>query len=302
MVGSTFSHADALSALLEALDEGALLFDEARVCRAAGRRAAEIIGVDARALIGQPRAAVVALFAGACEAPADVTAALADDAVGDARTTIDPIELNRPPGHVVAWSSVPLVTSTGAIGGRVDVLREVTRERRAEARLDEVSTVDEPTGLMNRRAFEREADREHRRCQRAWVSYAVVRLQVHGPGGASADAQRVRALGESLRASRREYDLVARWGEDGLAMLLPGADAASTKLILDRCVASANELVGAGDPPLTLGAAVWIPPSGDGALDMMARAEEALAAAVARGRGKVRIDAGFGQWKDEPTT
>jgi hypothetical protein len=85
-------------------------------------------------------------------------------------------------------------------------------------------------------------------------------------------------------------------------MLLPGADAASTKLILDRCVASANELVGAGDPPLTLGAAVWIPPSGDGALDMMARAEEALAAAVARGRGKVRIDAGFGQWKDEPTT
>src|SRR6185436_846534 len=48
----------ALPALLQALDEGVLIFDEHGICRAAGRRAAEILGLDA--VVGLPRPDVVA--------------------------------------------------------------------------------------------------------------------------------------------------------------------------------------------------------------------------------------------------
>ena len=54
-----------------------------------------------------------------------------------------------------------------------------------------------------------------------------------------------------------------------------------------------------GCPRMTIGAAVWIPPSGDGAVDMVRRAGVALAAAVALGVGAMEIDAGFGGFKDE---
>ena len=41
-----YSHAQVLDALLLALDEGALIFDDQGLCRAAGRRAVEILGLD----------------------------------------------------------------------------------------------------------------------------------------------------------------------------------------------------------------------------------------------------------------
>jgi hypothetical protein len=51
-----------------------------------------------------------------------------------------------------------------------------------------------------------------------------------------------------------------------------------------------------------VGAAVWTPPSGDGSADIIRRAGDALAAARQRGQGKLELDAGLGEWKDEPTT
>ena len=311
----SWTAAAALDALIEALDEGALVFDDRHVCRAAGRRVGELFGVDPRTLVGAPRADVVVRLAAASDQPEAILSAVGEQALSVQATVADPIEIDRPRARTVVWTSVPFA-SGGAASGRLDIVRDVTRERGAERdrlalarKLDEVSPVDEVTGLPNRRRFEEESDREHRRAQRAWDSYAIARLDVDGMAahnerlGAEQGDALLKKLGEELRAARREYDVVARWENDEFIILLPGADAVAARTVVKRAVRAVRDkpldLSGGLVVTVSAGAAVWTPPSGEGADDIIRRAGTALAAARAKGAASVEIDAGFGEWKDE---
>jgi diguanylate cyclase (GGDEF)-like protein len=300
----------ALSALLEALDEGVLVFDEAQRCRVVGRRVAEIFGVDARTLLGQHRRDLVERLASAAADP-DAVRALTGEPPSE-RTVADPIVIARPELTLV-WTSVPIPGPAGPVG-RVDVLRDVTRERRAEAAQDELqkrlevaSTVDDLTGLLNRRRFEEDCHREHRRAQREWVSYAIARIDVDGmtalndAAGRPAGDDLLRKIGEALRSARREYDLVARWVDDEFVLLLPRADALAARKVIARTVGEVHDKARAIAPQLTVcvGAAIWTPPSAEGAADTLRRAGEALARARAKGPGSTEIDAAFADWKDD---
>jgi diguanylate cyclase (GGDEF)-like protein len=295
-----------LDALLDALDEGVLVFDDAGICRAAGRRAAELLGVDPASLAGLPRAEVLGRAAAVVRSP-EVLATLGAGAVSAGRTVVDPVEVDRPHPRTVVWTSLPL-----GVAGRLDVLRDVTRERRAEAaadaltqRLELEGTLDDLTGLTNRRRFEEECAREHRRSQREWISYGVARVDVDGMGainaaiGVAAGDELLRRLGEELRAGRREYDVVARWKDDELVLLLPRVDTAALVRILRRAI-DAMRAKGAETVPgmsVCVGAAIYSPPSAEGPAEIIERAGRALAKAKARGRGKVELDAGTDGWK-----
>ena len=295
-----------LAALLLSLDEGALIFDDQAICRAAGRRAGEIFGLDPSAVVGLSRTDLLGRAAAAAEAP-EVLGPLAAEALSSERTVVDPIALVRPSHRTVVWTSVPV-----AAGGRLDLIRDVTRERRAEAtiemlgrRLEMESTHDDLTGLTNRRRFEEECAREHRRAQREWISYAIARFDVDGMGeinqrlGYEVGSELLKHIGEALRSNRREYDVVARWKDDEFMVLLPRADMSVLRSVLRRARdgvhAKGRELV----PELTVsvGAAVWTPPSAEGPPDIVLRAESALAAARARGKGKIDIDQSSAAWK-----
>jgi diguanylate cyclase (GGDEF)-like protein len=305
----------ALTALLDALDEGALVFDERQTCKAAGRRVAELLGGDARSLIGLHRTELVERIA-ALSASGEAVRALDDDALGGGSTVADPIEILGAHPRTLVWTSVPIEDRAGVVG-RIDILRDVTRERRAEEdsaamarRLSLASIVDELTGLMNRRRFEEECQREHRRSQRAWAPYALARVDVDGMakineahGREKGDALLCR-VAEELKATRREYDLVARFVDDELVLLLPGCDARTAKKVLRRAVAAAvikgSEAIGAA-MTLCTGVAVWTPPSGELPPDLVERAGVALLAARARGPGSLEIDLDGAEWKDEST-
>lgn len=305
----------ALEALLEAMDEGTVVFDESHRCRAVGRRIGELFGVEPRTLVGLSRHDLVARLAACSDQPEAVIAAVGEEALTVEATVADPIELHRPRERTVVWTSVPVVVA-GAPAGRLDVLRDVTRERGAERateamakKLEEVSTVDAVTGLPNRRRFEQESEREHRRAQRAWDSYAIARLDVDGMAAHNARLGRevgdelLRKLGEQVRAARREYDVVARWENDELIVLLPGADGPAARTVVKRAVRAIRDgvLDVAGGLAVTVcaGAAVWIPPSGESADDIIRRAGAALAVARGKGPCSFEIDAGFGEWKEE---
>jgi diguanylate cyclase (GGDEF)-like protein len=303
-----FSADVALSALLEALDEGVLVFDEHAVCRAAGRRAAEILGLDAATVLGLTRAAVLARV-GAAATDAD---ALAPLATASERTVVDPIELLAPHARTIVWTSVPIAALPGA---RVDLLRDVTRERRAEAaaadlgrRLEIESTLDDLTGLTNRRRFEEDCLREHRRAQREWVSYAVARLDVDGMGAINAahgfetGSELLKRIGEELKSARREYDVVARWKDDEFVLLLPRADVTAVRRVLQRTLDGVYEKVRALVPGVTVstGVAVWTPPSAEGSADTLRRSTEAIEAARKKGPGHVYVDARTVDWKSDP--
>jgi len=307
----------ALAALLDALDEGALVFDERQTCKAAGRRVAELIGADARSLIGLHRSELVERIATLSTA-ADAVRALHDEGLGGGSTVADPIEIiigDHP--RTVVWTSVPIEDRAGSVG-RIDILRDVTRERRAEQdsaemarRLSLASIVDELTGLMNRRRFEEECQREHRRSQRGWAPYALARIDVDGMSRINAAHGREKGdellsrVAEELKATRREYDLVARFDDDELVILLPGCDARTAKKVLRRAVAAAaakgSAILGAA-MTMSTGVAVWTPPSGELPTDLVERAGVALAAARAKAPGSLKLDAEAAEWKDDPTS
>ena len=306
----------ALTALLDVLDEGALVFDERQTCKAAGRRVAELLGGDARSLIGLHRHELVERIA-AMSSSAEAVRALHDETVRDGRTVADPIEITGAHPRTIAWTSVPIEDPAGAIG-RIDILRDVTRERRAEEdtaamarRLSLASIVDELTGLMNRRRFDEECQREHRRSQRAWAPYALARVDVDGMAQINAKHGREKGdallacVAEELKSTRREYDLVARFIDDELVLLLPGCDARIGKKVLRRAVAGAaekgSEVVGA-KITLSTGVAIWTPPSGELPADLVERAGAALLAARARGPGSLEIDLDAAEWKDDPAS
>lgn len=302
----------ALFALIDALDEGALIFDEHSLCRLAGRRAAELLGTDPRELVGISRQELLNRVRMASGTP-DAVRALEDEALPNESTVADPIELLRPLVRTVVWTSIPMVKGFMRMG-RIDILRDVTRERRAEEaheamsrRLVQLSPIDELTGLSNRRRFQEECQREHRRAQRTWASYAIVRVDIdamtrinEGYGRPAGD-ELLRRVGDELRVTRREYDVVARWDADEFIMLLPGADGRAARQVLKRTLVEVHAKGGAVVPGVSVcaGAAIWTPPSGETPADIIERAGYALEAARAQGFGQVEVDVGAGEWKEE---
>lgn len=298
----------ALSALLELLEQGALLFEGERlVCVQASPRAAELLGVPRETLAGKPRAELLASIA-QVDAPTTLALeALRSVGAGDARR--ETLTLGGSPGRLLEWVTAP------AGDGRIDLLIDRTAERalreeiaRLQARIEETTLVDQLTGLANRRHFEAETDREHRRSQRAWASYAIARIDVDGMARINTDLGRetgdklLRRIGEELRAARREYDLVARWENDELIVLLPGIDASAVKAVLARSLGAmrdAGQAITGREVTFCAGVALWIPPSVEAASGIVSRSGTALEAAKLSGPGTVEIDDSSVDWRDD---
>ena len=295
---------EALIAVLEAADEGVLVFDRDGRCCAVGRRVGELFGTEPSSLVGHPRAQVIQLMSHACEEP-DILRDLASAAGGPAQQVVE-LELHRPSPRVVRVTTSPILGASGTLGW-IAVIRDLTRERSAErraqqllTRLEQVTATDALTQLPNRRRFLEELEREHGRAARAWDSYAVLRVDVDNMGqlnaqlGQSRGDEVLEELARRLRAGRREYDLIARFLDDELIVLLPGADAHAAEVVAERMSSAVSREPFELDAPRTvtvcIGAAVWVPPSAESGPDVIERAGVSLVRARVRGVGRLEID------------
>jgi diguanylate cyclase (GGDEF)-like protein len=315
MLGPSYPAADAaLDALLNLVGDVAFVFDDHLICRHAAPGARRLFGIDPQSALGQTRMALIDRLLITNPNLATLRGRLLEHAVMQAHIETDPIDLPPPKSLRIAWISAPVVRD-GATVGRIDFVRDLTRERELETtisdmrrRLEEATLVDPLTGLGNLRRFEEECEREHRRAQRVWDSYAVARVDVQGMAAFNAKYGRakgdslLRVLGERLRASRRQYDIIARWNADDFALLLPCIDRTAVKRVLERAsveaVESARE---AGfEIKLNIGVAVWTPPSADSAGDVLARATAALDIARQTEVGSVSVDLDGTAFKNDP--
>jgi len=297
----------AFVSVLETADEGIFVFDRHGACRMIGRRAGELFGIEPGAHVGKSRAEVLRTLAQACEEPDVFLEAVGPNDLHEPPKIAAEIDVRRPKPRTLSWSSIPIVRD-GRPLGRLGLVRDVTRERSAErslkqlsARLQELTPLDALTGLLNLRRFREELEREHGRSSRAWDSYAVLRVDVDGMGeindeyGTPVGDQLLEQIADKLKGCRREYDILARFEGDEFCVLLPGADAIAAKIVGERMASAvfkqAFEGVTGKRVTVSVGACIWVPPSGETGEDILRRAGVAAVKARAQGAGKVEIDA-----------
>jgi diguanylate cyclase (GGDEF)-like protein len=298
----------AFLAVLESADEGLIVFDGEGRCRMIGRRAGEMFGVEPAAYVGKIRGEVLQAFAQACEEPEAFLQAVAADAPLGVPASVADVDVRRPRPRTVLCKGLP-ISREGRAPGRVVFVRDVTRERAAErsarqlqTRIAELTPFDTITGLLNQRRFREELDREHGRSTRAWDSYAVLRLDVDGMGdindelGVPVGDGVLEQIAARLKKCLREYDIVARLEDDEFAVLLPGADALAARTVGERVTKAMSDQGfqpgGQQKVTLSIGGALWRPPSGETSEDIVRRAGNALREARRQGGGKIHVEGG----------
>lgn len=259
--------------------------------------------------MGRLRDEVLAAFAEACEEPdalLEVVAANAANGPVGVPSPVVEVDVRRPRPRTVLCRGVRVLRA-GRPPGWLILFTDVTRERAAErqgkqlqARIVELTAYDALTGLLNLRRFREELEREHGRSTRAWDSYAILRLDVDGMGaindefGRPVGDQILERVAGRLKSCLREYDVLARLEGDEFGVLLPGADELAARAVAKRMfhTLSVDELTldSARRVTVSMGCALWVPPSGESASHILQRAGMAIIEAQSWGVGQLHVD------------
>jgi len=143
----------------------------------------------------------------------------------------------------VDFVSKPLNPTTLRNRVRVQLMLKLQADQ-----LQERSTMDDLTGIANRRYFEQRLDAEWRRCARSNSPLAVLLLDVdffkryNDTYGHEAGDECLRRIGGMLKQElRRPFDLAARYGGEEFACILPETNFAGaniTAAMIERAVRS----------------------------------------------------------------
>ncbi len=189
-----------------------------------------------------------------------------------------------------------LTTSQSEIRALDDDRREL------EARLNkarEHSLADELTGLPNREQFLKQLDAEVGRAQRYGFSLAVAMLDIDGLravnkryGQAAGDAV-LSTYAAEIVSQFRSYDLVARYGGDEFAVLLPNTqkDGATRAMEKARKLAASTyiDIEGASIPLPSFSSVLTLYAHGEAPAALLKRADEALMRAKHKGRAQMVV-------------
>lgn len=216
---------------------------------------------------------------------------------------------NRAGQYVWCETSLRVVRDpcTGAPASILTLVREITERKRAEQQLHEayraleaLAVTDALTGLANRRRFDQCLGREWRRAVRDGKPLSLLLIDADyfksyndAYGHLQGDRCLKQIAESAVEAASRPGDLVARFGGEELAVILPATGAEGAMLVAKqiRRNLEARKLVHDANPQgwvtVSIGCATISPLQGQQPVSLVEQADQALYAAKRGGRNRV---------------
>ncbi|AXY42181.1 sensor domain-containing diguanylate cyclase [Halomonas sp. JS92-SW72] len=194
------------------------------------------------------------------------------------------------------WQSITAVhDDQGQVRNYVAMFHDISERKRLEQERERQASRDHLTGAFNRRAFDAALRREIQRAERMGEPLALLLLDIdhfkavndrHGHArGDEVLCRLVERLSRGLRAT----DLLARWGGEEFAILLPGTPLQGAAAFADRLRVQVSEhpLQGLAIT-VSVGLGEWR--SGEGPEALLRRVDGALYRAKSAGRNSVVVE------------
>ena len=203
--------------------------------------------------------------------------------------------------RLISWSITALTGPDGEVTYMVGTGVDITDARRwaedqvaVEDRLRHMADHDDLTGLFNRRRFEEELERHVAHGRRYGMDGALLLLDLDdfkavndGHGHRAGDSV-LTAVGAVLRNRLRESDVVARFGGDEFAVLMPHGGEAEAAELADVLVEAIRTDVPAPEGPLGASVGFAVFEESASSDEMLSAADDAMYADKSREREPVR--------------
>lgn len=190
------------------------------------------------------------------------------------------------------------------LGGKwyaVGSMRDISRRKRNEKRLNELATTDEMTGLSNRRHFLEQAEAQLRQALRYSQEFSFMMLdldhfkRINDTHGHDAGDEVLRAVAKTMREVMRGTDIIGRLGGEEFGAVMPETGVEAARQVAERLRLQIMEhpiATPSGFVRVTASIGIAHLHPGQAALsDLMKKADLALYEAKNGGRNRIVADA-----------
>lgn len=184
----------------------------------------------------------------------------------------------------------------------VAIIRDITVQKKLEAELEVLASIDTLTGILNRRSFTVRAEAEIVRAQRYGhpIAFAMIDIdyfkRINDTFGHAVGDMAIRHAVNIISGGLRTPDILGRWGGEEFALILPETDTKSALITAQRlrsCVEN-SPFIQVKEPKnpvrMTISIGVAGFNTGEETFDeLIDQADQALYVAKRTGRNKVSV-------------
>jgi diguanylate cyclase (GGDEF)-like protein len=215
--------------------------------------------------------------------------------------TLDPVVYD-PTVEIVHFFVLSVMLMAVALhAGQLSAMRRRLSAQKSDlaqalARIQDLATRDDLTGLVNRRYAHEVLALEHQRCMRSGHPFCIAMMDldhfkaINDSHGHAAGDEVLRRFAMEAREAIRISDVLARWGGEEFLLLMTDTRGSLGRLGVDRLRERIARLVMPVDGTvvqITFSAGLAEHRAGEPIADTIARADQALYSAKAQGRNRV---------------